>query len=79
MEHIDIEVSDSVGAILIVTEDGKLIEMQVPPRRDSIVRALASRPRAAIAISGCGATEGLAETLEQLGHEVSLNLLFETG
>jgi len=79
MDHIDIEVSESESAILIWTDDGRLIEMSASPRFESIVSALFARPRASISIRGAAASQVLLETLTELGHEVRLSRLPEAG
>lgn len=79
MDHIAIEVTEHEGAILIFTDGGQLIELHVPPRLDSIVSAIFARPPAAITVSGDAASAALCETLEDLGHEVSVHRLSETG
>jgi hypothetical protein len=79
MEHIDIEVSESDSSILIFTEEGELIEMHVPPRSESIVAAISTRPPASIAVSAWKDSERLVRSLRDLGHDVSLTMELVAG
>jgi hypothetical protein len=79
MDLIDIEISELEGFILIWTNDGELIQLQVAPRFESIVSAIFARPRASISIRGVAANDVLVETLCELGHDVRLQRLSETG
>jgi hypothetical protein len=68
MDHVDIDVR--AGSILIFSDDGEMLTMDVEPGRESVVRVMSSRPPSLVTVHD-GEDMALFAALERLGHDVS--------
>jgi len=69
MDHVDIEVSE--GSILIFTDAGEMIEMQVEPKSESVIKVMSSRPPSMVTVHGAEDEAYLVAALRELGHEAN--------
>jgi hypothetical protein len=69
MDHVDIEVAE--GSILIFTDAGEMIEMQVEPESESVIKVMSSRPPSTVTVRGAEDEDELVAALQKLGHEAT--------
>ncbi len=77
MDHVDIEVAE--GSILIFTDDGEMIEVQVEPKSESVIKVMSSRPPSKVTVHGAHEDEAeLVLALQKLGHEATATVPLES-
>jgi hypothetical protein len=67
MDHVDIEVAE--GSILIFTAAGEMIELQVEPRSESVIK---------VTVHGADDDASLVAALRELGHEATATASIES-
>ena len=70
MEHIGIDLHKRESQICILTAEGELIERRIQTARERFTRVLETRAPARILLEASTESEWVAQTIEQLGHEV---------
>jgi len=76
MDHVDIEVAE--GSILIFTAAGEMIELQVEPRSESVIKVMSSRPPSMVTVHGADDDASLVAALRELGHEATATAPIES-
>ena len=70
MEHIGIDVHKRESQICILTPAGEILERRVQSTRERFTAVFGARPGARVLLEATTESEWVAQTIEQLGHEV---------
>jgi hypothetical protein len=76
MDHVDIEVAE--GSILIFTDAGEMLELQVEPKSESVIKVMSSRPPSTVTVHGADDDADLVAALQKLGHEATATVHLES-
>ena len=70
MEHIGIDVHKRESQICILTTEGEISERRIQSTREKFTALFKARARARVLLEATTESEWVAQTIEQLGHEV---------